>query len=140
RRSSARGCSGGTSPGRRPMAADHVSGLCVFRWTTKLFGVRRIELRDEAAGLDALIVIDHDLFPVSAGGTRMLPDVNGREGARLARAMTWKFAVCGVRSAEAKAGFGSEGGDRDAVLAAYRRALTPFRDVFLTGPDMGTRP
>jgi glutamate dehydrogenase (NAD(P)+) len=102
--------------------------------------VRRIELRDEAAGLDALIVIDHDLFPVSAGGTRMLPDVDAREVARLARAMTWKFAVCGVRYAGAKAGIRFEGGDRDAVLAAYRRALTPFRDVFLTGPDMGTRP
>jgi glutamate dehydrogenase (NAD(P)+) len=102
--------------------------------------VRRIELRDEAAGLDALIVIDHDLFPVSAGGTRMLPDVDTREVARLARAMTWKFAVCGVRYAGAKAGIRFEGGDRDAVLSAYRRALTPFRDVFLTGPDMGTRP
>ena len=102
--------------------------------------MRRIELRDEAAGLDALIVIDHDLFPVSAGGTRMLPDVDAREVARLARAMTWKFAVCGVRYAGAKAGIRFEGGDRDAVLAAYRRALRPFRDVFLTGPDMGTRP
>ena len=102
--------------------------------------MRRIELRDGAAGLDALIVIDHDLFPVSAGGTRMLPDVDAREVARLARAMTWKFAVCGVRYAGAKAGIRFEGGDRDAVLAAYRRALTPFRDVFLTGPDMGTRP
>ncbi len=102
--------------------------------------MRRIELRDEAAGLDAFIVIDHDLFPISAGGTRMLPDVDAREVARLARAMTWKFAVCGVRYAGAKAGIRFEGGDRDAVLAAYRRALTPFRDVFLTGPDMGTRP
>jgi glutamate dehydrogenase (NAD(P)+) len=85
--------------------------------------VRRIELRDEAAGLDALIVIDHDLFPVSAGGTRMLPDVDASEVARLARAMTWKFAVCGVRYAGAKAGIRFEGGDRNAVLAAYRRAL-----------------
>ena len=107
---------------------------------TKLSYVRRIELRDEAAGLDALIVIDHDLFPVSAGGTRMLADVDAREVARLARAMTWKFAVCGVRYAGAKAGIRFEGGDRDAVLAAYRRALTPFKEVFLTGPDMGTQP
>lgn len=102
--------------------------------------MRRIELRDEAAGLDAFIVIDHDLFPVSAGGTRMLADVDAREVARLARAMTWKFAVCGVRYAGAKAGIRFAGGDRDSVLAAYRRALTPFRDVFLTGPDMGTHP
>jgi len=102
--------------------------------------VRRIELRDEAAGLDAVIVIDHDLFPVSAGGTRMVADVDAREVARLARAMTWKFAVCGVRYAGAKAGIRFAAGDRDAVLAAYRRALAPFRDVFLTGPDMGTNP
>lgn len=102
--------------------------------------MRRIELRDEAAGLDAVIVIDHDLFPVSAGGTRMVADVDAQEVARLARAMTWKFAACGVRYAGAKAGIRFSGGDRDAVLAAYRRALTPFRDVFLTGPDMGTNP
>ena len=102
--------------------------------------MRRIELRDEAAGLDAFIVIDHDLFPCAAGGTRMLPDVDTQEVARLARAMTWKFAVCGVRYAGAKAGIRFAGGDRDAVLAAYHRALVPFRSVFLTGPDMGTNP
>src|SRR5215217_9018156 len=80
-------CWGGTSPGPRTTAGDPVSGRFAFPRTTKLFGVRRIELRDEAAGLDALIVIDHGLFPVSAGGTRMLPDVDAREVARLARAM-----------------------------------------------------
>jgi glutamate dehydrogenase/leucine dehydrogenase len=102
--------------------------------------VRRIELRDEATGLDAVIIIDHDLFPVSAGGTRMLPDVDTDEVARLARAMTWKFAMCRVRYAGAKAGIRFAGGDRGAVLAAYRLALAPFRDIFLTGPDMGTSP
>ena len=70
----------------------------------------------------------------------MVADVDAQEVARLARAMTWKFAACGVRYAGAKAGIRFSGGDRDAVLAAYRRALTPFRDVFLTGPDMGTNP
>jgi glutamate dehydrogenase (NAD(P)+) len=87
-----------------------------------------------------VVVIDHDLFPVSAGGTRMLPDVDAAEVARLARAMTWKFAACGVRYAGAKAGVRFSGGDRTAVLAAYKRALEPYQDVFLTGPDMGTRP
>jgi glutamate dehydrogenase (NAD(P)+) len=102
--------------------------------------VRHIELRDESAGLDAVIVIDHDLFPCAAGGTRMLADVDIDEVARLARAMTWKFAMCGVPYAGAKAGIRFAKGDRDALLAAYRRALVPFRDVFLTGPDMGTNP
>src|SRR5262245_30728376 len=70
----------------------------------------------------------------------MLPDVDVDEVARLARAMTWKFAMCGVPYAGAKAGIRFLGGDRGAVLAAYRRALGPFRDSFLTGPDMGTNP
>jgi glutamate dehydrogenase (NAD(P)+) len=104
------------------------------------FPVRTIELRDEEAGLDAVVVIDHDLFPVSAGGTRMLPDVDAAEVARLARAMTWKFAVCRVRYAGAKAGVRFSQGDRDAVLSAYKQALEPYQDVFLTGPDMGTGP
>jgi len=102
--------------------------------------VRVIELRDVRSGLEAFVVIDHELFPVSAGGTRMLPDVDVREVARLARAMTWKFAACRLPYAGAKAGLRSAGGDRAALLAAYMRALEPYRDIFLTGPDMGTFP
>ena len=99
-----------------------------------------LELRDESVGLDAVVVIDHELFPVSAGGTRMLADVDTAEVARLARAMTWKFAACRVRYAGAKAGVRFSGGDRGAVLAAYKRALEPYIETFLTGPDMGTSP
>jgi glutamate dehydrogenase (NAD(P)+) len=102
--------------------------------------MRVIELRDERSGLVAFVVIDHELFGVAAGGTRMLPDVGVDEVARLARAMTWKFAACRVPYAGAKAGIRFAGGDRAAVIGAYRRALAPYRDVFLTGPDMGTAP
>ena len=69
--------------------------------------MRVIELRDERHGLEAFVVIDHDQFPIAAGGTRMLPDVNVDEVARLARAMTWKFAVWRVPYAGAKAVCGS---------------------------------
>jgi glutamate dehydrogenase (NAD(P)+) len=102
--------------------------------------VRLIELRDDTHGLEAFVVVDHDQFPVAAGGTRMLPDVDIGEVARLARAMTWKFAVWRVPYAGAKAGVRFAGGARDEVMAAYRRALEPYREVFLTGPDMGTFP
>jgi glutamate dehydrogenase (NAD(P)+) len=100
--------------------------------------VRVIELRDERHGLEAFVVVDHDQFPIAAGGTRMLPDVNIDEVARLARAMTWKFAVWRVPYSGAKAGVRFAGGAREEVLAAYRRALEPYREVFRTGPDMGT--
>lgn len=102
--------------------------------------MRVIKLRDDPRGLDAFVVVDHDLFPIAAGGTRMLPDVDVGEVARLARAMTWKFAAWRVPYAGAKAGVRFAGGARDEVLAAYRRALEPYREVFLTGPDMGTSP
>jgi glutamate dehydrogenase (NAD(P)+) len=100
-----------------------------------------IELVDEAAGLEAVIVVDHELFPVSAGGTRMTPDVTTGEVARLAQTMTWKFASCRVPYAGAKAGIRWNGeGDRAALIAAYRRALEPLSDSFQTGPDLGTDP
>jgi glutamate dehydrogenase (NAD(P)+) len=102
--------------------------------------VRVIELRDGSSCLEAFVVIDHELFPVSAGGTRMLPDVDVQEVGRLARAMTWKFAAWRLPYAGAKAGIRFAGGDRAAVLTAYMRALEPYRDIFLTGPDMGTFP
>jgi glutamate dehydrogenase (NAD(P)+) len=102
--------------------------------------VRVIELHDDDLAEEAFVVIDHELFPIAAGGTRMLPDVDREEVARLARAMTWKLAACRLPCAGAKAGIRFAGGDRDAVLAAYKRALEPYSDVFLTGPDMGTYP
>src|SRR3954464_12953845 len=102
--------------------------------------MRVIELRDDHHGLEAFVVVDHDQFPIAAGGTRMLPDVNVAEVARLARAMTWKFAVWRVPYAGAKAGVRFSGGAREDVMAAYRRALEPYSDVFRTGPDMGTSP
>lgn len=102
--------------------------------------LRVIQLNDPSVGLEAVIVIDHDLFPMSAGGTRMVPDVTADEVARLARAMTWKFGVAQVPYAGAKAGLRFAGGDRSTLLTAYLERVAELRDFFLTGPDMGTNP
>jgi glutamate dehydrogenase (NAD(P)+) len=102
--------------------------------------VRIIELTDDRSGLEAFVVIDHELFPVAVGGTRMLPDIDVQEVARLARAMTWKFAACHVPYAGAKAGLRFAGGERAALLEVYKKALEPHSHVFVTGPDMGTAP
>ncbi len=101
---------------------------------------RVIEITEPAVGLDAVVVIDHELFPTSAGGTRMAPDVTADEVAHLARAMTWKLAVCGVPYAGAKAGIRFSDGDRAAVLEAFLERVGPWQDFFLTGPDIGTQP
>ena len=60
--------------------------------------MRVIELRDERHGLEAFVVVDHDLFPVAAGGTRMLPDVDVGEVARLARANRFSLHTGGRSS------------------------------------------
>lgn len=127
---------------RAPRPAEHARAQIIVR--TPLSGrrspTRLIELRDARSGLDAFVVIDHALFPVAAGGTRMLPDVDLDEVSGLARAMTWKLAACRMPLAGAKAGIRFSNGDRSAVLAAYKHALEAYADVFVTGPDMGTEP
>ena len=101
---------------------------------------RVLEIVEPAVGLDAVVVIDHELFESAAGGTRMAPDVTTDEVARLARAMTWKLAVCGVPYAGAKAGIRFGDGDRAAVLEAFLERVRQWQGSFLTGPDMGTQP
>jgi glutamate dehydrogenase (NAD(P)+) len=102
--------------------------------------MRVIDLTDRQTNLEAFVVIDHELFPLAVGGTRMVPDIEVEEVARLARAMTWKFAACHVPYAGAKAGLRFTGGERAKLLEVYKKALEPHRDVFVMGPDMGTAP
>ena len=98
-----------------------------------------LKIHEPGVGLEAVVVIDHLRFPVSAGGTRMAPGVTEEEVARLARAMTWKFAVYELPVAGAKGGIDYDGGGgREAMLAAYKDAIRPLGGIFLTGPDMGT--
>jgi glutamate dehydrogenase (NAD(P)+) len=102
--------------------------------------MRVIDLTDRRSGLEAFVVIDHELFPVAVGGTRMVPDIDVEEVARLARAMTWKFAACHVPYAGAKAGLRFASGERAKLLEVYKHALESCANVFVTGPDMGTSP
>jgi glutamate dehydrogenase (NAD(P)+) len=80
---------------------------------------------------------------VSAGGTRLAPDVGLAEVALLARAMTYKFAVLGAQVGGAKAGLRGDPADlagKVALMARFCAEVGPLVDSgrFLTGPDMGT--
>ncbi|HKE76826.1 MAG TPA: Glu/Leu/Phe/Val dehydrogenase dimerization domain-containing protein, partial [Acidimicrobiales bacterium] len=92
------------------------------------------------ATVDGLIVFDLDGAPVSAGGTRLAPDVTEAEVALLARAMTYKFAVLGRRIAGAKAGVRATAGQRAAAMRRYCDEIRPLVEAgrFLTGADLGT--
>jgi glutamate dehydrogenase (NAD(P)+) len=97
----------------------------------------------ELGSVPGFVVFDLPGAPLSAGGTRLAPDVSAAEVALLARAMTYKFAVLGERIGGAKAGVRGDPADaaaRAALMARFCAEIGPMVGAgrFLTGPDMGT--
>jgi glutamate dehydrogenase/leucine dehydrogenase len=97
----------------------------------------------ELSSVPGFIVFDLPGAPVSAGGTRLAPDVTVAEVALLARAMTFKYGAIGRRIGGAKAGLVGDPADqasRAERLARYLAEIRPLTEQgrFLTGPDMGT--
>ncbi|GAA1005838.1 glutamate dehydrogenase [Acrocarpospora pleiomorpha] len=91
-------------------------------------------------GMRGVLVIDNAARGVGKGGTRMAPTVTVTEVARLARNMTWKWAVVDLFYGGAKAGIVADptSPDKEAILRAFARALhneVPRDYVF--GLDMG---
>jgi glutamate dehydrogenase (NAD(P)+) len=97
----------------------------------------------ELGSVPGFVVFDLPGVPMSAGGTRLAPDVSVTEVALLARAMTYKFAALGDRVGGAKAGVRGDPGDhagKTDLMARFCAEIRPLADAgrFLTGPDMGT--
>jgi glutamate dehydrogenase (NAD(P)+) len=97
----------------------------------------------ELSSVPGFVVFDLPGAPISAGGTRLAPDVSVAEVALLARAMTYKFAVLGQRVGGAKAGVRGNPADRAGratLMARFCAEIAPLTDAgrLLTGPDMGT--
>lgn len=90
--------------------------------------------------VDAFVAFDFDDAPVSAGGTRLAPDVTEREAALLARAMTYKFGVLRAELGGAKGGIRATTDERREALGRYCEEIRPLVEsgTFLTGPDLGT--
>jgi glutamate dehydrogenase/leucine dehydrogenase len=97
----------------------------------------------ELGSVPGFVVFDLPGAPLSAGGTRLAPDVSVAEVALLARAMTYKFAALGDRVGGAKAGVRGDPADHPGRAALMTRFCAEVRPLvndgrFLTGPDMGT--
>ena len=97
----------------------------------------------ELGSVPGFLVFDLPGAPVSAGGTRLAPDVSAAEVALLARAMTYKFAAFGWEVGGAKAGVRADPADRAGkalLMARFCAEVAPLveADRFRTGPDMGT--
>src|SRR5215472_12382514 len=97
----------------------------------------------ELSSVPGFVVIDLPGVPMSAGGTRLAPDVSVAEVALLARAMTYKFGVVGAQVGGAKLGVRGDPADREARAALMARFCAEIAPLavsgrLLTGPDMGT--
>jgi len=90
------------------------------------------------------IVIDSTIGGRSAGGLRMMPDVDENELRQLARTMTLKYGFLGMPVGGAKAGVRGDpeapAEERRFRVAAFARAMAPFLKSGLYAPatDMGT--
>jgi glutamate dehydrogenase/leucine dehydrogenase len=98
-------------------------------------------VRDAAAGLDGVVVIDNTACGPAIGGVRMATDVDATEVARLARAMTFKNAVAGLAHGGGKAGIRADprmpAAEKMRLIRAFGHAIRHLTD-YVPGPDMGT--
>ncbi|HET7291805.1 MAG TPA: Glu/Leu/Phe/Val dehydrogenase dimerization domain-containing protein [Vicinamibacteria bacterium] len=102
-----------------------------------------ILVRDESAGLRAVIAIHDTTLGPAAGGTRMqpYPSIDGAlvDALRLSKAMTAKAAMAGVERGGGKAVIvGDPSRDKSrALLQAFARVVERLGGRFHTGPDVG---
>ncbi|WP_405534810.1 Glu/Leu/Phe/Val dehydrogenase [Streptomyces sp. NBC_00075] len=95
---------------------------------------------DRRTGMRGVLVLDNTARGMGKGGTRMSAGLSVLEVARLARAMTWKWAAVDLFHGGAKAGILGDPNspDKERILRAFARALSnevPSEYVF--GLDMG---
>jgi len=119
----------------QPNAAE-VFGLADDLGPEKVIHVHR-----PAIGLRAILVIDNVAAGPAIGGTRMAPDVGLDECFRLARAMTFKNAVAGLRHGGAKSVIIADPAmppdQKEEIIRAFAQAIGEVTD-YIAGPDMGT--
>ncbi|MDP9437756.1 MAG: Glu/Leu/Phe/Val dehydrogenase [Actinomycetota bacterium] len=95
---------------------------------------------DARTGMRGVLVLDNTARGMGKGGTRMGPDVSVREVFRLARVMTWKWAVADLFFGGAKAGirFDPASPRKEDALRAWARAMEKHIPAeYVAGLDMG---
>jgi glutamate dehydrogenase (NAD(P)+) len=95
---------------------------------------------DSRTGMAGVLVVDNTARGMAKGGTRMSPDVSISEVRRLARAMTWKWAIADIFLGGAKAGIRADprASNRAEIVRAWARALRKhIPSEYVVGLDMG---
>ena len=98
-----------------------------------------VYIYEPRCGLKALVVVDNVAAGPAIGGIRMAPDITTDEVFRLARAMTWKNALAGLRHGGGKAGILADpkASNKQTLIRQFARAIEALHG-YIPGPDMGT--
>jgi glutamate dehydrogenase/leucine dehydrogenase len=98
-----------------------------------------VYIYEPRTGLKGILVIDNIAAGPAIGGIRMAADVTAAEVFRLARAMTWKNALAGLRHGGGKAGILADprSHNKEALIRQFARGIEAL-EGYIPGPDMGT--
>ncbi|MEM7584544.1 MAG: Glu/Leu/Phe/Val dehydrogenase [Acidobacteriota bacterium] len=98
-----------------------------------------VYIYEPRCGLKGIVVIDNISAGPGIGGIRMAPDVSTAEVFRLARAMTWKNALCGIPHGGAKSAILADPTtpNKETLIRQFARAMKNM-EGYIPGPDMGT--
>ncbi|MDQ0794847.1 Glu/Leu/Phe/Val dehydrogenase dimerization domain-containing protein [Streptomyces sp. B1I3] len=100
-----------------------------------------VHLNGSGGDLKGWVVVDTLVDGLAMGGTRMTAGVTEDEVAGLARDMTDKFTLAGLRIGGAKAGIVADGGDRHETFRTFGRTVKPLLHGGIhLGIDMGVTP
>lgn len=112
----------------------------VTEWMDKWGPEKIIVVHDTRTGMKGMLVIDNTARGMGKGGCRIAPDVTLWDCFRLARTMTWKWAIADVFLGGAKAAIVADPKDpnKEEIVRAFVRAIRKFLpDEYVFGNDMG---
>ena len=112
----------------------------IFEQFTDEYGPEKVVyIYEPRSGLKGIVVIDNISAGPAIGGIRMAPDVTTEEVFRLARAMTWKNALAGLRHGGGKAGILADphAPNKETLIRQFARGIEALSG-YIPGPDMGT--
>jgi glutamate dehydrogenase (NAD(P)+) len=112
----------------------------VFEWMDEWGPEKIIVVHDTKTGMMGMLVIDNTARGTGKGGCRMDPDMTLQDCFRLARTMTWKWAMADIFLGGAKAGIRNDPQSpyKEEIIRAYVKKIRKFLpDEYVFGNDMG---
>ncbi|MDI6754428.1 MAG: Glu/Leu/Phe/Val dehydrogenase [Thermodesulfobacteriota bacterium] len=112
----------------------------VFEWMDEFGPEKIIVVHDTKTGMKGMVVIDNTARGPGKGGCRMDPNMTLLDCFRLARTMTWKWAMADIFLGGAKAGIRNDPKSpyKEEIIRAYVKKIRKFLpDEYVFGNDMG---